>query len=182
MRAGEIAGKERQGMEQQGAGAVDDAQREHIEADADERAGGGESVGDRLREMGEDLASTRERLAETERRLGASQALMAALERRRALDAALLGAGAIDIESARLLAEAAMPQGEEADIGEVVDALRARKPHLFASVRVGRAAPVSSVMAGEVGAGDALAEAAKEARVSGDRRALLKYLRARRGG
>ena len=144
--------------------AIDDTKQGRQIEGVDAGAGDGERAGPPSSQMRETLESTRHRLAQTERRLGEARAAMAALERRRALDAALVGADVIDIESARLLAEADLARGDDADIEDVVGALRSRKPHLFASGRTARSGPASSVMAGEVGAGDALAEAAKEAR------------------
>ncbi|TVQ60705.1 MAG: hypothetical protein EA379_07815 [Phycisphaerales bacterium] len=130
-------------------------------------------------------AELAERLAGVREELGAASASLASCERGRAVDAALLGAGAIDLETARVLVERALDagggDGAAADVGDAVASLRAGKPFLFAS------APGASV-AGAMGAhvrGDeasaGLEDAAAAALRTGDRAALLRYLRAKRG-
>lgn len=94
-------------------------------------------------------------------------------ERQRALDAELLNAQVLDLETARLLAERAM--GEDADPAAAVADLKRRKPFLF------RSAPRSSSMSAMAGGEDDPArDLAEKARESGDRRALLRYLRSKR--
>ncbi|MEL6740604.1 MAG: hypothetical protein AAFP26_08115 [Planctomycetota bacterium] len=117
-----------------------------------------------------------------------------AAERRREIDRSLVEAGTIDLEAAALLAEAELSRMAEPDSAVAVDELRRSRPYLFspgerggARSGVGRlAGATTSAATGE--AGDARASAAAlggladEARLSGDRRALLRYLRQRRGG
>lgn len=130
-----------------------------------------------------ELARWRARALEAERRAaaleeelsGAREALRAS-ERGREIDALLRDAGAVDLETARLLTEASVAQMDEADAALAVDELRAAKPFLFAPAaqRAGLAARLGD--AGE----DPLDEAAAEAAATGDRGALLRYLRLRR--
>jgi hypothetical protein len=121
------------------------------------------------------------RLEQIQRELDATQALLArarealdASERRRSIERQLTEQGAIDLETASLLTEAAVAGMDTPDLARAVGELKRRKPFLFRSV------PHRSVMAGEIGAEPALEHAAAAARESGDRGALLRYLRLRR--
>jgi hypothetical protein len=83
----------------------------------------------------------------------------------------------VDIETARLHTEAAVAQMSAPDVAKAVADLKKRKPFLFRGKRA-----VSGMSAGAKPAPvDELSRIAEEARASGDKRALLKYLRARRG-
>jgi hypothetical protein len=104
-------------------------------------------------------AALQSRIDDLERTLTEARASLDAVERRHAIDLALLEADAADLESARLLTEVAVAAMPARDIKAAVADLRARKPFLFRS--------------------DA-DSAADEAARTGDRRALLRYLRARR--
>jgi hypothetical protein len=119
------------------------------------------------------------RLAQAESALRDTKALLDRAERGRAIDAALLEAGALDLETARLVAERALERGGASATPEgVVGALRTRKPFLFR-----RAAPASAggAMAARPRDDDsALAKAATDAASTGGRDALLRYLRLRR--
>lgn len=105
----------------------------------------------------------------------AREALDAA-ERRHAIERELIRARAIDIETAALLTEAAIQNMDGADVADAVAELRRAKPFLFRSASGGGA--VSAAM--EDGNGE-LTRAAEAARQTGDRRALIRYLRLRRG-
>ncbi len=114
--------------------------------------------------------------AELAQKLEAAQARAAAMERRQQVEKTLSEHGAIDLETTSLLLDSALGEGG-ADIAGAVADLRRRKPFLFG-------APARhSAMSGmsEPAAPDALASAAEEARASGDRNALLRYLRMKRG-
>lgn len=105
----------------------------------------------------------------------AREALDAA-ERRHAIELELLRADAVDLETARLMTQAAVAGMASADVAEAVSDLRRRKPFLF------RKRTTPSAMGGSGTAPSTPAERlAQEARESGDRRSLLRYLRARRG-
>ncbi|MEM9558995.1 MAG: hypothetical protein AAF995_01715 [Planctomycetota bacterium] len=161
--------------------------------------GGGAVSAERLLETRAQEAERRAaeleaRVAELEGELASAVASCEAAERRREIDRSLVEAGTIDLEAAALLAEAELSRMAEPDSAVAVDELRRSRPYLFspgerggARSGVGRlAGATTSAATGE--AGDARASAAAlggladEARLSGDRRALLRYLRQRRGG
>jgi hypothetical protein len=125
------------------------------------------------------------RLAEIQRELDSTQQLLTrarealdASERRRSIERQLSEEGAIDLETASLLTEAAVAGMEKPDLAKAVRELKTRKPFLF------RTYPRRSAMSGTPGepGGDTapLEHAAAAARDSGDRNALLRYLRLRR--
>lgn len=139
-----------------------------------------------LKEIEANLTAAREELRLCREALDAA-------ERRRQIDAALWEAGAADLEVARLLTELAVGKMDEPDVALAVEELKANKPFLFRRSRAptaptpgaGDAPPESATMSGRVTAqvapGPDLTEAAALASESGDRAALLRYLRLRRG-
>lgn len=116
------------------------------------------------------------RLAETEEELRGTRAALAASERRRDVDGALLSAGAIDLETARALAERHMEESPGAEATRVVESLRERKPFLFSAATVRGA----GVMGARATGWSETDELALEAVRTGDRGALLRYLKAKR--
>ncbi len=117
------------------------------------------------------------KLVEVEKQLGETRAAVDAADRRRQIERELAQADAIDLESATLLTEAAVGAMSAPDVALAVKDLKKRKPFLFR----GAGAPRASAMAGAPrGAPDDLGRAADEARTSGDRGALLRYLRLKR--
>jgi hypothetical protein len=109
----------------------------------------------------------------------------AAGERRRQINAAATQAHSVDVDLVVMLAEAQLAQTPDADIARVVADLKRSKPFLFAATDPA-ARPPTSTAAGAAAStaaptNDTLTRKAEEARASGDRRALLGYLRARRG-
>ncbi len=113
-----------------------------------------------------------------------------AAERRHQIDLALVEADTVDLETARLLTELAVSQMDDRDVTLAVRDLRQRKPFLFkggtkADARSG--ATRTSRHLGAMGArgpdthANPLKTFANEAAATGDRGALLRYLRARRG-
>lgn len=123
-------------------------------------------LGDRVCELERDLASAREALD--------------ASERSRRIDAALIEADAVDLETARLLTEMAVSQMDEPDVALAVEDLRRKKGFLFRrrASAAGGSSPAVFASPGR----DRAVVAAREAAGSGDRAALLAYLRARRNG
>lgn len=119
-------------------------------------------------------------------RIAELESTLTAVERRHAIDLALIDADAADLESARLLTEAAVTAMPEADLAHVIADLRARKPFLFrtrthppsrtpsASMSTAAAPATTTVDPSHSAALD------HDAARAGDRRALLRYLRARR--
>ncbi len=98
-------------------------------------------------------------------------------DQRRTLELELALAEAVDIETAALVGESVLGQMEEPDVHAAVAQMRRTKPFLF---RAKKAPSALSARVSTVGASTILDELADEARDSGDRGALLKYLRARR--
>lgn len=136
----------------------------------------------RVREAEEKATVMSERLAEMQKSTERMREEIEALERRREIEIALHRAGTVDMETARLLAEKSVEDAQEPDIEGAVASLVRSKPHLFRSrsAESARAAPVMAIET-ERDAGESAAEdAAEEAARTGDRGALLRYLRARR--
>lgn len=126
------------------------------------------------------LGEAQSRLSELEESLAKSREALDAAERRAEIERELARADAIDLEAARLLTEAAVAEMEDPDVSSAISELRKRKPHLFSS-RSGRRTSAMGAIADPAPRGRATEEAAAEARATGDRRALLEYLRAKRG-
>ncbi len=159
-------------------------------------AGGGEGEGGgadvsaellmqaRAEEAESKCAEQEARISELEAKLVAAREATDASERRREIERALGESDTVDVETARLLTEAAVAQMDEPDVALAVDELRRRKPFLFhgepaaAQMRGIAMRPAQEMMIGD-GALDGLAD---EARQTGDRRVLLRYLRQRRCG
>lgn len=132
------------------------------------------------------------RVAELTGTLARAREALDAAERRHEIDLALVEAGAIDLETARLVADAVVSRQEQRDVKKAVRELRSRKGFLFAADP--QAAPtnhsgrarVPGRAPGIMGAHLAPTEpaplraAADAAAASGDRGDLLRYLRAKR--
>lgn len=163
------------------------ADRSTVEREAEREPQGGKRVpvGEaiRYRKRAQD-AETRvselaSRLAEVEDVLDHTRDALESAERIRRLDAALISSGAVDLDAARLITEASLNGDEGVDIEAAVVELRRTKPFLFRT----RRPRAGSAMGGRpLQAGSGLEDAAREAAQSGDRGALLRYLRARREG
>lgn len=127
-------------------------------------------------EAEEKVAALEERVAELEAALETARAdaarALAEAEIGRAIERELTRAGAIDLEAAALLLEA---PADAAGVPGAVRALRDRKPALF------RPAPgAAGASMSPAAPDDELADLASAARRTGDRAALLRYLRRRR--
>ncbi|HEX8877278.1 MAG TPA: hypothetical protein VF777_11045 [Phycisphaerales bacterium] len=131
----------------------------------------------KLSELEKALADLRSTLEQTRDALDAN-------ERRREIELAASGAGAIDVETAVMLIETAMKDRAPEELSTVIEQVKRSKPFLFEErhVPAGAGLASSGVMSSEPSrGGEALAALAEEARASGDRRSLLRYLAARRG-
>ena len=132
----------------------------------------------RAQQAEQSLQEMHRRVAALEESLHQSQATADRLERRRAIDAMLLDADAIDLDAARLLTEAAVEQMDEPDVKLAVDDLRRHKPFLF------HRDPLAGLSAmgprHDHAMHDPAQSAAAEAASTGDRRDLLRYLRLKR--
>jgi hypothetical protein len=111
------------------------------------------------------------------RELEASRQTISALERRQRIDALLAESDTIDLEAARLLTEVAVAGMDEPDLKLAVDDLRRQRPYLFGAGRI----TTSTLAPHEDDPPHAQDHAADQAARTGDRRALLDYLRMRRG-
>lgn len=98
-------------------------------------------------------------------------------QRQRDMEVELALAEAIDVETARLLVERVLEADTSLDVPAGVAEVKRTKPFLFRNST--RRSVMSEQAAGE--GRDLLVGLADEARASGDRAALLRYLRARRG-
>lgn len=114
------------------------------------------------------------KLRQTEALLAEAKGALAASERRRQVDRELAGSGVIDQDAAAILLEPILAQTP--DIPAAIADLKRLRPYLFA-------APPrpSATMAAATTPTAPLDQAAHTARATGDRRALLSYLRLRRG-
>ena len=127
------------------------------------------------------IAELEARVHELEGELEAAHASCKAVERRGQIDMELTAARAIDLETARLLTEATIAEMDEPDVSIAVRELCDRKPFLFAGRQRGMSGGVSMGPALSGSGDDELMSMARQARSSGDRSELLRYLRVRRG-
>lgn len=128
-------------------------------------------------------AAAEERADRLQRELGECQKLLD--EAREAIDAAgrrnqvereLVRQGAIDLETTVLLTEAAVASMPKTDVAAAVADLKRRKPFLFRGSKPGGS--MASLRDGAVP--DESASLAAQARASGDRAALMRYLKSKR--
>lgn len=136
-------------------------------------------------ELGDDAQQAEARVQELEEALEAAVRTIEELEKKlldaeraQQLERLLIEAGTVDLETAQILAERRLAS-TEASAHEVVQELVSTKGHLFRSPQ--RGITGSAVSGGPASATDSLSELAAEARRTGDRRAVLRYLRGRRG-
>ncbi|MBL8745920.1 MAG: hypothetical protein JNK58_06135 [Phycisphaerae bacterium] len=134
----------------------------------------------RAQRVEQEAESLRARLNESESALAAAREALDAAERRHRIDLLLIESETVDLESARLLTEMAASQMPDRDVAAVVGELKRRKPFLFRGRRSG--VMTGAAMSPASSPGDPAEQAAEEAVRTGDRGALLRYLRARRGG
>jgi len=131
------------------------------------------------------LVELRTRLAEMEKELSFAKERLVEADTRRTLQRHLIGAHAIDVDAAMLLAENLLKEGARSpeEVGErgllkVVEDLRRKKPALFRSpVRSGS----SSMAPGLQQPLTPISSAAEDAMRTGRRSDVLRYLRLRRG-
>lgn len=136
---------------------------------------------DRAVEAERELADAQQELKAAIEELQALRDAVAGLEMSREIDQQLVRARAIDLETARLLVQRELERMESPDIARAVGELRRSKPFLFGQGSGFIGALGSGASAGvSASALNQIDEAAEEARRSGDRRALLRYLRMRR--
>ncbi len=118
-------------------------------------------------------------LAQKNQTLQEQQQTMADMQRQRLIDELLVDSDAIDLETTRLLTEMALSEMAEPDVEQAVAQLRKRKPFLFRSTA--RATALSpKAENNQTTLARSMEHAAAEAHSSGNRMALLRYLRLRR--
>ncbi|MEQ8770233.1 MAG: hypothetical protein RIB60_06960 [Phycisphaerales bacterium] len=129
------------------------------------------------------IAELEARIVELEGELAAALEALGSSERRHEIERAAHEANALDAATVALLTEIAVSAMEEPDVRAAIEELRRDKPFLFRGGSRQRAAAGAMSVAVERGRGARaeLGELADEARSSGDRGALLAYLRERRG-
>lgn len=118
-----------------------------------------------------------DRVGELEKELAGAKAALVESERRRAVQTALIDARAVDVDAAGVLVEQALGGEGKVSIDQAVRDLKRRKPHLFISGSHAAGAMGAHVQPATSG----IADLAESAAATGDRRRLLRYLRARRG-
>ncbi len=137
-----------------------------------------------VREQGDD---SRERLldakvCELEEALSASQTAITKAEQAREIDVALLRAGVVDLETARLVIEQELRSSAEGGIGQAIERVRERKRFLFMPAATGLSSVATAMSPALRPSDSTLVEAAKRASQAGDRGSLLDYLRLKRKG
>ncbi len=125
----------------------------------------------------------RGKLASALEDLEAAREALDASERKRQIECCLAEAGAVDVAAARLLTEAAVEEMDAPDVALAIEDLKRTKGWLFRHPHGWPAQGAGSVMSGRPAERwcGALEDAAEEAAVTGDRGALLRYLRLKRG-
>jgi len=135
----------------------------------------------KAQEAEEKVAQLEARVGELEGELVSANESVKAVERRGEIDRELTAAKTIDLETARLLTEATIGEMDSPDIAIAVRELCDRKPFLFAGRTSRMYQGVSMGPAAVRNSDDELESMASNARSSGDRSELLRYLRVRRG-
>lgn len=133
----------------------------------------------KAQEAQEQLGLLQARVSELEAALADADETIAQVQRRAQIDQELTAARAVDLETARLLTQAAVAEMDEPDVTLAVRELCERKPFLFACSSSGHAGVSMSPQSTGIGA-HSLDAMATRARGSGNRAELLRYLRARR--
>ena len=128
-------------------------------------------------QVARDLA---DQLRTRDEELKAMHAKASRLERRGTIERGLAQAGAIDTEALALLVESRLEADEDATPQRVIAQLQRERPALFRS-GTARASALSPSHPSQGAPGRQVVDRAREdARATGDRRALMKYLRLRR--
>ena len=144
---------------------------------------GGDGDGGDERTAAERVSALEQRVVELESELRSAREALRKSELRTEIDAALIGAGALDLETGRLVLEHELELMDEPDVEAALARAQAGKPFLFAGAS-GRGGSGSTAMAAGLppsGAREDLDALAAGVRETGDRRELMRYLRMRRG-
>ncbi len=119
-------------------------------------------------------------LAEKNEALRKQRQTITDMRRQRLIDELLVDSEAIDLETTRLLTEMALSEMEEPDVEQAISQLRLRKPFLFRQTARNAAALSPKAENDQTSLARSMEHAAAEAHSSGNRMALLRYLRLRR--
>ncbi|MCA9293991.1 MAG: hypothetical protein KDA20_09280 [Phycisphaerales bacterium] len=174
----------------QGGGSGGQTEEATMESSARGRVQAALGWPERAEEAEKKVEDLNTKVVALEQELATARAALAQLETRHRLERELEQAGAVDLQTAILLAELELTATEDANVESTVDALRTSKPYLFQNAAHG-AAPSPWPSPGAISAAmtahapksnDALTAAAAEAASTGDRAALLRYLQLRRRG
>ena len=119
-------------------------------------------------------------LAEKDEALHKQQQTITHMRQQRLIDELLVESEAIDLETARLLTEIALSEMAEPDVEQAVAQVQERKPFLFRSTARSATALSPKAENNQTSLARSMERAAAEAHSSGNRTALLRYLRLRR--
>ncbi len=119
-------------------------------------------------------------LAEKNETLRKQRQTITDMQQQRLIDESLVDSEAIDLETTRLLTEMALSEMAEPNVEQAVAQLRQRKPFLFRSTARGATALSPKAENNQTSLARSMEHAAAEAHSSGNRTALLRYLRLRR--
>ena len=163
-------------------GSVDEASDEQIRDNAEQHerlVPVSEKYRKRAQAAEKILEDFKVELAEKDEALHKQQQTIADLQRQRSIDELLVDSETIDLETTRLLTEMALSEMAEPDVEQAVAQLRKRKPFLFRSTA--RATALSpKAENNQTSLARSMDRAAADAHSSGNRTALLRYLRLRR--
>mgnify|MGYP006423695143 CR=1 FL=1 len=159
------------------------------ETSGDGGGDGGDGGGGDGRTAAERVSALEQRVVELESELRSAREALRKSELRTEIDAALIGAGALDLETGRLVLEHELERMDEPDVEAALARAQAGKPFLFGAGGSGRGGrdgggSGSTAMAAGLppsGAREDLNALAAGIRETGDRRELMRYLRMRRG-
>ncbi len=126
------------------------------------------------------LEDLKTELDEKNRTLQEQRQRISDMQRQRHIDELLMESEAIDLETTRLLTELALSEMEEPDVEQAISQLCRRKPFLFRQTARGAAALSPKAENDHTPLARSIEHAAAEAHSSGNRTALLRYLRLRR--
>lgn len=119
-------------------------------------------------------------LAQKNEALSEQRKTITDMQRQRLIDELLVDAEAIDLETTRLMTDMTLAEMPEPDIEEAIAQLRRHKPFLFRVTARSATALSPKAENDQPPIARSLEHAAAEARSSGNRTALLRYLRLRR--
>lgn len=127
------------------------------------------------------LEELKAQLAENQEQIRRSEVLIESLQRRQEMDEILVEHDAVDLETARLLVEQAIAEGDAEDVASAVAELQQRKPVLFRPRKAVQAtAQAPREINGRTLRQESLERAASAASETGERRDVMRYLRLRR--